>query len=90
MNLARFQFIITSDALVFMNLIVSCSTMMTAPKLAQIRFQIRRSWVILTFYFIAFEFPRAMEVTELISARLVSAICDFIQHPRAAVLKFFM
>jgi len=40
----RFHSIITSDALAFMNLIVSCSTMMTAPKLAQIRLQVKRSW----------------------------------------------
>ena len=43
-NLARFHFIITSDALVLLNLIVSCFAMMTAPKLAQIRFQVGRSW----------------------------------------------
>jgi len=41
--------------------------------------------VILTFYFAAFEFPQAMEVIEPINARLVSAICDFIQHGRTAV-----
>jgi len=58
--------------------------MMTAPKLAQIRFQVRRS--ILTFYFIAFGFLRAIEVIEQISARLVRAICDFIQHARTASL----
>jgi len=38
----------------------------------------------LTSYFIAFEFPPAMEVVELISARLVSAVCDFIQHAGTA------
>jgi len=70
-NSVRFHSIITSDALVLMNLIVSCSTKMTAPKLAQIRFQARRSWVILAFYCIAFGFPRAMEV-------IISSIFDFI------------
>ena len=36
----QLYFIIISDALVLINLIVSCSAMMTAPKLVQIKFQI--------------------------------------------------
>jgi len=40
--------------------------------------------VILTFYFIACGFARAMEVIEPISACLVSAIYDFTQHGRTA------
>ena len=51
--------------------------MMTASKLGQTRFQVRCSWL--------FEFPRAMEVIESISARLVSVICDFIRRARTAV-----
>ena len=34
-----------------MNLIVLCSTMMNAPKLARVRFQVRRSWTVLLFTF---------------------------------------
>ena len=61
---------------------------MTAPKLAQIRFSLSQTkLVILTFYFIAFGFPQAMEVIEPISAHLINAIWDFIQHARTAILR---
>jgi len=56
--------------------------MMTASKLAQIR---QTELVNLTFYFRVFGFPRAMEVIEPILARIVSAICEFIQRARTAV-----
>jgi len=59
--------------------IFSCSAMMTAPDLAQIRFQVRRSW-----HFIACGFPWAIEVIEPIRACLVRASYDFIQHARTA------
>ena len=44
--------------------IVSCSEMMTTPKLAQTRFYVRHSW----------SYPWAIAVVEPISAPLVSAI----------------
>jgi len=63
--------------------IVFRSAMITAPKLAQIRFQVRRYLVNLTFYFIAFiGLLKAIETIEPISAYLVSTIYDFIQHAR--------
>jgi len=42
-------------------------------------------FVILTFYFIAFELPWAMEMIEPIIVFLVSALCNFIQDARTAV-----
>jgi len=40
---------------------------------------------VLTFYFIAFRFTGVMEAIEPISARIVSATYNFIQHVRTAV-----
>ena len=69
------------DALVLTNLIVSCSTMMTAPKLAEIRFQVRRRWSLSTLLPVDFH---AIVAIEPISARLLNAIWDLIQHARTA------
>jgi len=55
--------------------------------------------IILTSYLIAFGFSRAIEVIEPISVRLVSMICNYIQHANSQfhaknrgkfVMRFFL
>jgi len=52
--------------------------MMTAPKLAQVKVSSQTKLIILTFFFIAFGFPRAIVVIEPISMSLLNAIFDFV------------